>query len=116
MLTIGLLGSSLADAVDRRKLVLTPRAASPSCRPVLPHRRSLGLSVLWLLYGLVAVQSALGAVNIASQANLPAAAAARGLRRRACIEQAHVPGHAHRRPGIGGPDHGRGEAGCERAT
>jgi hypothetical protein len=62
-LTIGLLGGSLADAVDRRKLVL----ATTSCLAVvsagLAAQAFAGLSQLWLLYGLVAVQAALSAIN-----------------------------------------------------
>jgi MFS family permease len=72
MLTIGLLGGSLADAVDRRKLVLTTTSCLAVVSAGLAAQAFAGLSLLWLLYGLVAVQSALGAVNMpARQTFLP---------------------------------------------
>jgi MFS family permease len=63
-LAIGLLGGALADAVDRRKLVL----AATSCLAVvsagLAVQAFAGLRLVWLLYALVAVESSLSAINI----------------------------------------------------
>ena len=71
-LTIGLLGGSLADAVDRRKLVLTTTSCLAVVSAGLAGQAFAGLSQLWLLYGLVALQSALSAVNMpARQTFLP---------------------------------------------
>ena len=63
MLTIGLLGGSLADAVDRRKLVLITTSCLAVVSAALAAQAYAGLRLVWLLYGLVAVQSALSAVN-----------------------------------------------------
>jgi MFS family permease len=63
MLTIGLLGGSLADAVDRRKLVLITTGCLAVVSAAMAAQAFAGLGQVWLLYGLVAVQSALGAVN-----------------------------------------------------
>ena len=72
MLTIGLLGGSIADAVDRRKLVLVATCLLALVSAGLAAQAYAGLRVLWLLYALVAVGSALGAVNApARQTFLP---------------------------------------------
>ena len=63
MLTIGLLGGSLADAVDRRKLVLITTSCLAVTSAGLAAQALAGLSEVWLLYGLVALQSSLSAVN-----------------------------------------------------
>jgi MFS family permease len=71
-LTVGLLGGSLADAVDRRKLVLTTTSCLAVVSAGLTAQAFAGLSHLWLLYGLVTLQSALSAVNMpARQTFLP---------------------------------------------
>ena len=63
MLTVGLLGGSLADAVDRRRLVLITTSCLAVVSAGLAAQAFAGLSQLWLLYGLVALQSSLSAVN-----------------------------------------------------
>jgi MFS family permease len=63
-LTLGLLGGSLLDAVDRRKLVLACSLALAVVSAVLTAQAFAGLSVVWPLYVLVAVQSAISAVNV----------------------------------------------------
>jgi len=63
MLTIGLLGGSLADAVDRRKLVLITTSCLAVVSAGLAAQAFAGLRLIWLLYGLVTVQSALSSVN-----------------------------------------------------
>ena len=71
-LAIGLLGGSLADAVDRRKLVLITTTSLAVVSAGLTAQAFAGLGMLWLLYALVAVQSALGSVNApARQTFLP---------------------------------------------
>jgi len=71
-LTVGLLGGSLADAVDRRKLVLTTTSCLAVVSAGLTAQAFAGLSHLWLIYGLVALQSTLRAVNMpARQTFLP---------------------------------------------
>ncbi len=72
MLTIGLLGGSLADAVDRRKLVLITTSCLAVVSAGLAAQAFAGLRLVWLVYGLVAVQSALSSVNYpARQTFLP---------------------------------------------
>jgi MFS family permease len=71
-LAIGLLGGSLADAVDRRKLVLITTTSLAVVSAGLTAQAFAGLGMVWLLYALVAVQSALGSVNApARQTFLP---------------------------------------------
>jgi predicted MFS family arabinose efflux permease len=67
MLTIGLLGGSLADGVDRRRLVLVTTTCLAVTSAGLAAQAFAGLRLLWLLYGLVAVQSALSAINTPAQ-------------------------------------------------
>ncbi len=63
MLTIGMLGGSLADAVDRRKLVLITTCCLALVSAALAAQAFAGLEQVWLLYGLVALQSSLSAIN-----------------------------------------------------
>ncbi len=84
MLTVGLLGGSLADAVDRRKLVLITTSLLALVSAGLAAQAFAGLSLVWLLYGLVAVQSALSAINAPARQTfmprlLPADQVAAGL-------------------------------------
>jgi Transmembrane secretion effector len=72
MLTIGLLGGSVADAVDRRRLVLVTTSLLAVVSAGLAAQAFAGLRLLWLLYALVAVQSALSSINApARQTFLP---------------------------------------------
>jgi len=71
-LAIGLLGGSLTDAVDRRRLVLITSTALAAVSAAFAAQAFAGARLLWLLYVLVAVQSALNAVNFpARQTFLP---------------------------------------------
>ena len=84
MLTVGLLGGSLADAVDRRRLVLVTTGLMALVSAGLAAQAFAGLSLVWLLYGLVAVQSALDAINAPARQTfmprlLPADQVAAGL-------------------------------------
>lgn len=63
-LLVGLLGGSLADAVDRRRLVLAVTGALAAVSAGLTAQAFAGRGQVWLLYALVAVESALTAVNI----------------------------------------------------
>jgi MFS family permease len=62
-LTIGLAGGSLADATDRRKVVLIASTCSAAVSAALTAQAYARLDLLFLLYGLVALQSAAGAVG-----------------------------------------------------
>jgi MFS family permease len=62
-LAIGLLGGSVTDVIDRRKLVLVTSACLAAVSAALAAQAFAGPGVLWLLYALVAVQSSLSAVD-----------------------------------------------------
>jgi MFS family permease len=62
-LTLGLLGGSLADAVDRRRLVLATSSGLTVVSAVFAAQAFLGLGQLWLLYVLAAAQSVLQSVD-----------------------------------------------------
>ncbi len=62
-LLIGVLGGAIADAVDRRKLVLIVSCCLAAVSAALALQAFTGLRLVWLLYVLVAVQSALSAIN-----------------------------------------------------
>jgi MFS family permease len=61
-LVIGLLGGSLADALDRRTIVLAASLGMAAVSAALAAQAFAGLRLVWLLYVLTAVDSALGAV------------------------------------------------------
>jgi MFS family permease len=63
ILAIGLLGGSLADATDRRKLVLAASSGMAVVSAAFAAQALAGLRLVWLLYALTAVESALGAIN-----------------------------------------------------
>jgi MFS family permease len=62
-LIIGLLGGSVIDATDRRKLVLVTSGGLALVSAGFAAQALAGLRLVWLLYALVAVQSCLGAVD-----------------------------------------------------
>ncbi|HEX9033159.1 MAG TPA: MFS transporter [Streptosporangiaceae bacterium] len=62
-LTVGLLGGSVADATDRRKLVLVTSSCLAAVSAALAAQAFAGLRLVWLLYALVAAQSSLSAIN-----------------------------------------------------
>src|SRR5712691_685575 len=62
-LAVGLLGGSVADAADRRKLVLVTSSCMAAVSAALAAQAVAGLRLVWLLYALVAVQSALSGVD-----------------------------------------------------
>jgi MFS family permease len=61
--TIGLLGGAIADAVDRRKLMLAVTCGSAAVSAGLAAQAFAGLGSVWPLYALVAVSSSLSAIN-----------------------------------------------------
>jgi MFS family permease len=62
-LIVGLLFGPVVDALDRRKLVLVTSSCLALVSAALAAQAFAGLGLLWPLYALVAVQSALGAVD-----------------------------------------------------
>lgn len=62
-MTIGLFGGSFADAVDRRKLVLATSTLHAVVAVAFLTQALLDLDTLWILYALVAVQSALASLG-----------------------------------------------------
>jgi MFS family permease len=62
-LAIGLLGGSLADATDRRRLVLAVSVGQAVVSAGLAAQAFAGLGLVWLLYALVAVQYSLSAIS-----------------------------------------------------
>ena len=62
-LAVGLVGGSVTDAVDRRKLVLVTSSCMAAVSAAFAAQAFAGLRLVWLLYALVAVQSALSAVD-----------------------------------------------------
>jgi MFS family permease len=61
--TTGLLGGAIADAVDRRKLVLVTTAGSAAVSAGLAAQAFAGPGSVWLLYALVALSSSFSAIN-----------------------------------------------------
>ena len=62
-LLIGLLGGPVADAADRRTLVLVTSGCLTVVSAAFAAQALAGLQRVWLLFALVAVQSALGAID-----------------------------------------------------
>jgi MFS family permease len=63
LLVFGLWGGAVADAVDRRKLIIITSAGSGAVSALLMVQAVLGLREAWLLYTCVAVQSAFFALD-----------------------------------------------------
>jgi hypothetical protein len=63
LITMGLLGGSFADAVDRRKLVLVTSSLLAVVSLVFAVQALLDLRQLWLLYSLIALESCLFALD-----------------------------------------------------
>jgi MFS family permease len=83
-LVVGLLGGPVADAVDRRKLVLVTSSCLAVVSAAFAAQAFAGLGQVWLLYALVAVQSSLSAVDRPARSTfipslLPARQLAAGL-------------------------------------
>jgi MFS family permease len=62
-LLIGLLGGSVTDTTDRRKLVLVTSSCLAAVSAAFAAQAFAGLGLVWLLYALVAVQSSLSAID-----------------------------------------------------
>jgi len=72
-LAVGLFGGAAADALDRRKVVLAATAAEALVSAALAAQAYAGLGWVWLLYLLVAVASAVEAVNVPARRTVLAA-------------------------------------------
>ncbi|SHM60286.1 MFS transporter [Cryptosporangium aurantiacum] len=70
-LALGLFGGSIADAVDRRRLVLVTSSALALVATLLAVQAALDLRQLWLLYALAAAQSGLSAVDAPARRTFP---------------------------------------------
>jgi MFS family permease len=62
-ITIGMFGGSLADAMDRRKLVLLSTGGQATVSALLAAQAFAAVSSVWLLYLLVAASAGLSAIN-----------------------------------------------------
>jgi MFS family permease len=84
-IVVGLLSGSIVDTVDRRRLVLSSTAGLTALSGLFAVQAFTGVGVVWPLYALVAVQSAISSVNgpasrtfaprLLTPARVPAAAA-----------------------------------------
>lgn len=63
LIAFGLYGGAVADAVDRRRLALLASAGLWAVSVLLAVQALLGVDSVWLLYGLIAVQSAFYALG-----------------------------------------------------
>jgi MFS family permease len=63
LIVLGLYGGSIIDAYDRRRVIITTSSCLLLLASAFATQAWLDLGNLWLLYGLVAVQSGLFAVN-----------------------------------------------------
>jgi MFS family permease len=68
LLTVGLLGGTVADATDRRRLVLITSSALTVISAAFAAQAYAGLRAVWLLYALVAVQSTVQAIAAPAKA------------------------------------------------
>lgn len=64
ILSVALPGGTIADAIDRRRLVLICSGCAAAVSAALSAQAYAGLRSVWLLYVLVAVSSAIGAVSV----------------------------------------------------
>jgi MFS family permease len=83
-LAVGLLGGPVADAVDRRALMLVTSGCLAAVSAAFAAQAFAGLRLVWLLYALVAVQSSLAAADRPARSTfvpslLPASQLAAGL-------------------------------------
>ncbi len=63
LIAVGLVGGRIADTIDRRQVLLGATTASTVVSALLAVQALAGLRVLWLLYALVAVNAAAGAIS-----------------------------------------------------
>ncbi len=83
-IVIGMAGGVIADAVDRRKLVMVTTSASAVVSGALAAQAFAGLRSVWLLYALVAASASFSAINAPAKRTfipslLPAEQIAAGL-------------------------------------
>src|SRR5262252_8994700 len=84
ILLVGLLGGSVTDTTDRRRLVLVTSSCLAAVSAAFAAQAFAGLGLVWLLYALVAVQSSLTAIDRPARATfipslLPASQLSAGL-------------------------------------
>ncbi|HKE63851.1 MAG TPA: MFS transporter [Micromonosporaceae bacterium] len=63
-IAFGMVGGSIADAVDRRRLVLSMTSLQAVISAVFATQAFLGVDQIWLLYVLVAVSGVVSSVNV----------------------------------------------------
>ena len=63
LITMGLIGGSIADAMDRRRLTLITSTGMVMCSALLAAQAALHLDQVWLLYVLAAVSAMFGATD-----------------------------------------------------
>ena len=66
-IAVAIAGGAVIDAFDRRKTVLTATSLQAAVSGLLAYQAFAGLDRVWLLYCLVAAESAIGAVNAPAQ-------------------------------------------------
>jgi MFS family permease len=66
-IAVAIAGSSVLDAFDRRKIVLTATSLQVVVSGLLAYQAFAGLDQLWLVYCLAAAESAISAVNAPAQ-------------------------------------------------
>ena len=71
LVVLGLYGGAVADAVDRRRLVLATTTCQVALSAVLFAQAALGSHQLWILYVVVAVQSGLFALDSPARQAFP---------------------------------------------
>jgi MFS family permease len=67
LIVMGLIGGSIADAMDRRTLTLVTSSGLLMCSTVLTLQAAMHLDQLWLLYVVAVVQGMLGATDSAAR-------------------------------------------------
>lgn len=72
MVVFGLVGGSLADALDRRKLSLVSTVGQLLAAGLLAAQAFAGVRSLWIVLGLVAVSAACGALGAPARRTFPA--------------------------------------------
>ncbi|MGH9104456.1 MAG: MFS transporter [Acidimicrobiales bacterium] len=63
LLSVGLIGGRVADTLDRRRVLLATTTVSTVVSAVLTAQAFAGLRLVWVLYGVVAIKSAAGALG-----------------------------------------------------
>ena len=113
-LAIGLLAGPVTDATDRRRLVLATSTCLAALSAALAAQAFAGLGVVWLLYALVAAQSALGAVDRPARSTFVPGLLRQPAARQDSPESAELPDRADGRPGASRTHRGCAAPGAAR--